>query len=81
MTPPDFSNPLIDEPPAFPGLTELKACAISEPLTKRERFAMAAMQGLMAFVNSDSNFHAISHDAIRQADSLIAALKSIPEPQ
>ena len=52
-----------------------------QPLTKRERFAMAAMQGLMAFVNSDSNFHAISHDAIRQADSLIAALKSIPEPE
>jgi hypothetical protein len=51
-------------------------------LTKRERFAMAAMQGLSA--NPDhtcTDYEKLAGTAVKQADALIAALKSTPEPQ
>ena len=50
-------------------------------LTKREEFAKAAMQGLMA--NSDytaANYDAVALHARRQADALIAELDAHPNP-
>ena len=72
MTP---DNPLIEN-----GKMEL--LAFEGTLTKRERFAMAAMQGFCA--NSDyagMKYSALADMARKQADDMIEALKSIPEPQ
>ena len=81
MNPPNFSNPLIDQPPSFPGLTELQSCAVSEPLTKRERVAMAAMQGVCGSQNWNGNIADTAKDAVVLADALIATLNSTPEPE
>ena len=80
MTPPQLSNPLIDEPPAFPGLAELKACAKDEPLTKRDRFAKDMMKSLCANPSWDGDIRVTANDAVALADALILALKCIPEP-
>lgn len=80
MNPPDFSNPLIDQPPSFPGLTELQSCAVSEPLTKRERFAMAAMQGLCANPRlAETPEDLLAEWAVRQADAAIEELNPTPK--
>ena len=53
-----------------------------EPLTKRERFAMAAMQGFCASPDvQDPSLQGVAKASVLQADALIAALKSIPEPE
>ncbi len=49
-----------------------------QPLTKRERFAMAAMQSLILVHTNREN---IAGMAVLQADTMIEALKSTPEPQ
>jgi hypothetical protein len=51
-------------------------------LTKRERFAMAAMQGFCASPDvQDPSLQGVAKASVLQADALIAALKSIPEPE
>jgi hypothetical protein len=55
---------------------------IEPPLTKRERFAMAAMQGLCA--NREWfqwDFAQVAQMARIQADDQIAELKANPEPE
>ena len=54
---------------------------IDEPLTKRERFAMATMQSLCANLSWDNDIRITANDAVALADALIAALKSTPEPE
>ena len=50
-------------------------------LTKRERFAMAAMQGFCASPDvQNPSISGIAKSSVMQADALIAALKSITEP-
>jgi hypothetical protein len=45
------------------------------PLTKREEFAKAALQGLLANPTRDAKtFTAFAHDAVAMADALIAEL-------
>ena len=48
----------------------------SKGLTKREYFAAMAMQGILACGPHDCNERGIAHDAIRQADALLAELES-----
>ncbi len=53
-----------------------------EPLTKRERFAMAAMQGLCANREWGGwDFAHVAQMARKQADHLITELNSTPEPE
>lgn len=55
-----------------------------QPLTKRERFAMAAMQGISANHHSTENCwtrEQIARIARQRADALIAELESNPQPQ
>jgi hypothetical protein len=52
-----------------------------QPLTKRERFAMAAMQGVCGSQNWNGNIADTAKDAVTLADALIAALNSTPEPK
>lgn len=62
-------------------------------MTKREAFAMAAMQGIVSSIDSEENYqrlrgHAqakgltlsqwIARDAVKQAGALIEALKETP---
>jgi hypothetical protein len=55
---------------------------IEPPLTKRERFAMAAMQGLCANPQlAEAPDDALARYARKQADALIAELNSTPEPE
>lgn len=52
-----------------------------EPLTKREEFAKAAMQGLCANVLfPEWSFSHLSQLARKQADALIAELEAHPNP-
>jgi hypothetical protein len=52
-----------------------------EPLTKRERIAMAAMQGLCANqLFPEWSFSHLSQLARKQADALIAELDAHPNP-
>ena len=48
-------------------------------LTKREQFAMSAMQGLLAsgatYKGSTTNRHLLSADAVAHADALLAELE------
>jgi hypothetical protein len=44
-------------------------------LTKREMFAMAAMQGLTSSVSEYSKFHELATDAVSIADALLAELE------
>ena len=46
---------------------------IATGLTKRERFAMAAMQGLCT-TGGYHNYADLAHDAVRNADALLAEL-------
>lgn len=49
-------------------------------LTKREEFAKAAMQGILADSKSvESEAHIIAHDAVVYADALIEALNKDAE--
>jgi hypothetical protein len=60
---------------------EIRDCSKDEPLTKRERFAMAAMQGLCANREWGGwDFVHVAQMARKQADALIAELNSTPEP-
>lgn len=43
-------------------------------LTKREAFAMAAMQGLLAYGIDTGNYAQLASDAIKHADALLAEL-------
>lgn len=62
--------------PAFP---ETSDCYYSG-LTKREIFAMSAMQGilsnedLMSYYDGEEPFKSLSHDAVTLADALLEAL-------
>ena len=71
MTP---DNPLIKN-------GKMEILAFEGALTKRERFAMAAMQGLCANLNWDGAIKSTATDAVLLADALILALKSTPEPE
>jgi hypothetical protein len=62
------------------GYSEIRDCSKDEPLTKRERFAMAAMQGLCANPSVEMMEDTLARLAIRHADALSDFLKSIPEP-
>ena len=44
-------------------------------LTKRERFAMAAMQGIIARKEINPNWSGMAEIAVRQADALIEELR------
>jgi hypothetical protein len=44
-------------------------------LTKREHFAGLAMQGLLASGPHDCDEHGVAHDAVLNADALLAALE------
>ena len=62
--------------------TQSELLPIGELLTKRERFAMAAMQGLMSMCKTTKvTSRELTEDAVKMADLLITALKSIPEPE
>jgi hypothetical protein len=50
-------------------------------LTKRERFAITAMQSVCSNASWDGHIRNTAADAVALADALIAALKSTPEPQ
>jgi hypothetical protein len=64
------------------GYSEIRDCSKDEPLTKRERVAMAAMQGLCANPHSvEWAEQTIAQLARRQADYLIAELNSTHEPE
>jgi hypothetical protein len=66
--------------PLFKGET-LDRITFDSTLTKRERFAIAAMQGLCANRDFQLLCEHLPVMAISQADALIAALKSTPEPK
>ena len=68
--------PVVEETKAeqYNGGTYTTATAISFGLTKREMFAMAAMQGLLAH-EADSNPQFIAQDAVIIADALLAELE------
>jgi hypothetical protein len=71
---PPLHNPLL----ANGGLEQLR---FDGTLTKRERFAKAAMQGFCASPDvQNPSISGIAKSSVMQADALIAALKSIPEP-
>ena len=64
------------------GYSEIRDCSKDEPLTKRERFAMAAMQGLISMCkNPKVTTRELVEDSVAIADALTSALKSIPEPE
>jgi len=46
-------------------------------LSKREMFAMAAMQGLTSSVSEYSKFHELATDAVSIADALLAELERV----
>ena len=63
------------------GYSEIRDCAKDEPLTRRERFAMAAMQGFCG--NSDYagiKYEVLAKTARQQADAMIAELEAHPTP-
>ncbi|UTA78996.1 hypothetical protein J4377_13645 [Halomonas sp. XH26] len=49
--------------------------AIGQGLSKREHFAGLAMQGLLASGPHDCDEHGVAHDAVLNADALLAALE------
>jgi hypothetical protein len=76
------STPILDALVAESAYPPMQRIATQEPLTKRERFAMAAMQGLCA--NREWfqwDFARVAQMARIQADDLIAELKANPEPE
>ena len=65
-----------------PGKSTDPIGVIEPPLTKRERFAMAAMQGLCANPSLEDWFiQDLAQRARKQADELIAELNAFPEPE
>jgi hypothetical protein len=76
-------DPIIETLPYRPNTTYAPVTVTSgdEPLTKRERFAMAAMQGVCGSQNWNGNIADTAKDAVTLADALIAALNSTPEPK
>jgi hypothetical protein len=79
MTP---STPILDALVAESAYPPMQRIATQEPLTKRERFAMAAMQGFCASPDvQNPSISGIAKSSVMQADALIAALKSTPEPE
>lgn len=79
MTP---STPILDALVAESAYPSSRCVTTDEPLTKRERFAMAAMQGFCASPDVEGwSLKMIADAAVDQADALIAALKSTPEPE
>jgi hypothetical protein len=50
---------------------------VSHTLTKREQFAMAAMQGLCSRSGSYHTPQDLAHDAVEMADTLLAALERV----
>lgn len=74
--------------PAYPYTVDYgpdRGVEIASGVTKREAFAMAAMQGLMAakYQGIDANEvpKALSEFSVKMADSLIAALNEVPDYQ
>jgi hypothetical protein len=74
-------TPNLDALVAESAYPPIRCATTDEPLTKRERFAMAAMQGFCASPDvQNPSISGIAKSSAMQADALIAALKSIPEP-
>ena len=60
---------------------EIRDCSKDEPLTKRERFAMAAMHGYCSNPQfHDWGFGGLAKNARQQADRLIRELDENPAP-
>ena len=60
---------------------EIELFTFEGTLTKRERFAMAAMQGLCANPQlAEAPEDALARYARKQADAMIAELDAFPEP-
>jgi hypothetical protein len=78
MTP---STPILDALVAESAYPPMQRIATQEPLTKRERFAMAAMQSVCSNASWDGHIRNTVADTVALADALIAALKSTPEPE
>ncbi len=79
MTP---ETPILDALVAESAYPPIRCVTTDEPLTKRERFAMAAMQGFCARPDvQNPSISGIAKSSVMQADALIAALKSTPEPE
>ena len=55
---------------------ECKKGALHNGLTKREMFAMAAMQGLCAHSGDYHEFKHLAADAVNYADALLAELEN-----
>lgn len=67
--------------PNLLSLLNLQTRRTENPLTKREEFAKAAMQGLCANVLfPEWSFSHLSQLARKQADALIAELEAHPNP-
>jgi hypothetical protein len=62
------------------GYSEIRDCSKDEPLTKRERFAMAAMQGLCANPKlAETPEDLLAEWAVRQADAVIEEINPTPK--
>ena len=61
---------------------EIELLTFDSTLTKRERFAMAAMQGLCGNKEwAGWDFAHVAQMSRKQADALIAELNAFPEPK
>jgi len=70
--------PVIEESKSeqYNGATFITATAISFGLTKREMFAMAAMQGILsADTGNDVTYQKCAEWSVKQADELLAELE------
>jgi hypothetical protein len=68
--------PFIEESKSeqYNGATHTTATCMATGLTKREMFAMAAMQGILS--NSSNSMSYCARDAVMMADELLAQLES-----
>jgi hypothetical protein len=74
-------TPNLDALVAESAYPPIRCATTDEPLTKRERFAMAAMQGLCANPAFENWFiQDLAQRARKQADALIAELEAHPNP-
>jgi hypothetical protein len=74
------ATPILDALVAGFEYPPIRYATADEPLTKRERFAMAAMQSVCSNASWDGHIRNTVADTVALADALIAALKSTPEP-
>jgi hypothetical protein len=75
----DYRDPMLSleaaDPPSTPDIHGFTVIS-EKPLTRREQFAMAAMQGLLAShkIHTDTPNRMIAEDSVRLADALIEEL-------